>query len=95
MKMLLVVADADRFEAVKHDLVTLGATGYSAFPMVEGAGRTGIHAGDRVHPGALVTLLAVVPDDRAGPLFDELVRRRDDSGDRVTRLFLLPVERQA
>lgn len=93
--MLLVLADAARFDDVKQDLVALGAAGYSAMPVIEGAGRTGLHAGDRVHPGGLVSLFVVAEDAAAGGMFEEMVRRRDAANDRVTRFFLLPVERQA
>ncbi len=95
MKMLLVLADAARFDAVKADLVELGATGYSALPVLEGAGRTGLHTGDRVHPGGLVSVFVVAEDAATDHMFEEMVRRRDAAEDRVTRLFVLPVERQA
>jgi hypothetical protein len=93
--MLMVIADAGRFDAVKHDLVELGAAGYSAMPVIEGAGRTGLHSGDRVHPGGLVSVFVVAEDGDAYGMFDEMVRRRDAAEDRVTRMFILPVERQA
>ena len=93
--MLLIVADAARFDAVRKDLGELHAAGYSALPVLEGAGRTGLHTGDRVHPGGLVALFVVAADAEAPALFDSMVARRDAAGDRITRLFLLPVERQA
>lgn len=46
-------------------------------------------------PGGLAAILVVEPDAEAARLFDELVRRRDAAGDRVTRFFLVPVEREA
>lgn len=95
MKMILLTADASRFEAIRDDLRELRAAGYTALPVIEGAGRSGLHAGDRVHPGGLVAVMVVESDKQASPLFDELVRRRDAAGDTVTRLFLVPVERQA
>ena len=95
MRMIVMIADAARFDAIRGELRELRAAGYTALPVLEGAGRTGLHAGDRVHPGGLVAVMAVESDHRAGPLFEELVRRRDAAGDRVTRLFLVPVERQA
>jgi len=95
MKMILIMADASRFDAIRADLAELRAPGYSALPVIEGAGRTGVHAGDRVHPGGLVALFVVEPDDSALALFDELVRRRDAARDAVTRFYLVPVERQA
>jgi hypothetical protein len=95
MKLILIVADAARLDALRADLHALGAPGYSLFPVVEGEGRTGVHSGDRIHPGALAALIVVTPAAEAAQLFDGLVARRDAAGDRITRLFLLPVERQA
>ena len=95
MKLVLVLADAARLEAIRRDLAQLGAPGYTILPVVEGAGRTGLHTGDRVHPGALATVLVIEESAAAERLFDALVARRDDAGDAVSRLFLLPVERSA
>ncbi len=95
MKMVMMMADAARLDAIRSDLHELGVSGYTACPVLEGAGRTGVHAGDRVHPGGLVMLLIVEPDAQAEKLFTELARRRDAAGDRVTRLFTVPVERMA
>jgi hypothetical protein len=95
MKMILIVADAARLDPIRRDLAALDAPGYTAWAVSEGAGRTGLHTGDRVHPGALATLFVVEAEPQATALFEELVRRRDAAGDRITRLFLAPVERQA
>lgn len=95
MKMILMMADAARWPAIREDLTALGAPGYSAIPVLEGAGRTGVHAGDRVHPGGLLAVFIVEPDEEAHRLFDELTRRRDAAEDRVSRLFLIPVERES
>lgn len=95
MKLLWIVADAARLQEFRTALVALGAPGYTALPVLEGAGRTGLHTGDRVHPGALASLIVVAESADADRLFDQLRARRDASGDSVTRLFLLPVERQA
>lgn len=94
MKMILMMADAARIDDVRRDLVDLGASGYTMLPVLEGQGRTGMHAGDRVHPGALAAVVAVEEDERANALFDELAARRNADGDDVSRLFLLPVERR-
>ena len=95
MKMILMVADAAQLDVIRADLRTLGASGYTAFPILEGAGRTGLHSGDRVHPGALAGLFVIESDERADSLMDALARAREVAGDPLTRLFLLPVERQA
>jgi nitrogen regulatory protein PII len=95
MKMVMMMADAARLEAVRHDLAELDVPGYTVLPVEEGSGRTGMHAGDRVHPGALALLIAIDVAEKAERLFEGLRKRRDDRGDTVSRLFLLPVERQA
>ena len=95
MKMIWMVADAARSGGIRAELAELGVQGYSVLPVVEGSGRTGHHAGDRVHPGGLLAFVIVAEDLAAARLFDGLVERRDRAGDAITRLFLLPVERQA
>lgn len=95
MKMVLMVVDATRIDPLRRDLAALGAPGYTVVPVVEGAGRTGIHSGDRIHPGALALVMVLDQDERATRLFEEMARRRDAQGDPVSRLYLLPVERQA
>jgi nitrogen regulatory protein PII len=95
MKMILAIVDARRAAAVRRELIELGAPGYTDLAVAEGAGRSGVHRGDRVHPGAVELLFAMVADEAATAIFDGLVRRRDDAGDAISRFFLLPVERQA
>ena len=95
MKMIMILADAARLDGVREALRELGAPGYSILPVEEGAGATGVHSGDRVHPGALALVMSIVEDAQADAMFDELARRRDQQGDPVSRLFLLPVLRQA
>jgi nitrogen regulatory protein PII len=95
VKMILMMADATRVDAVRRDLAALGAPGYTVLPVAEGGGRTGIHAGDRVHPGALALVMVAEEDDKAERLFEELAKRRNAHGDLLSRLFLMPVERQA
>ena len=95
MKLVMMMADASRVDALRSDLATLGAPGYTVIPIAEGGGRTGIHTGDRVHPGSLALVMVVDEDARADRLFDELAKRVRAQGDDISRLFLMPVERQA
>jgi hypothetical protein len=95
MKMLLMVVDAARLADFQADLRALGSPGCTVLPVLEGHGATGIHAADRVHPGALTLLFVIAPDAQATALFDAVVERRDAAGDTISRLFLLPVERAA
>lgn len=93
MKMLLLTVDAARLDEVRHDLRELDVPGYTVLPALEGAGSTGVHTGDRVHPGAIALVLVVVEDTDADRMFDRLEERRRACGDSVSRLFLVPVER--
>ena len=95
MKMLVMVADAARLDEIRADLAAIAAPGYTVIPVAEGHGRTGVHAGDRVHPGALTLIVVMDEDANATRAFDEMLRRRDARGDDISRLFLIPVERQA
>lgn len=95
MKMVLMYADAARLPAVRDDLTALSVPGYTVIPVVEGGGRTGIHTGDRVHPGALALVMVIDEDAAADRVFEEMAKRRDTRGDKLSRLFLMPVERQA
>lgn len=95
MKMVLMYADAARIEAIRSDLAALGAPGYTVIPVAEGHGRTGTHDGSRVHPGQLALVMVIAEDAHAAALMDGLVRLRDERGDDMSRLFLMPVERQA
>jgi nitrogen regulatory protein PII len=94
MKMVLGIVDAARVDALRRVLNEAAVPGYTELPVVEGVGRTGTHAGDRVHPGALVAVFTVVDDEASPALFEKLIQHRDAAGDRITRFFILPVERQ-
>jgi hypothetical protein len=93
--MILSLVNAARLDAFRQELTAAKAPGYSVVPVAEGSGRSGVHAGDRVHPGALAAVFVVESDDRADALFDRFAAWRDGAGDDLTRFFLLPVERQA
>jgi hypothetical protein len=93
--MILTLVNAARLDALRNELTAAKAAGYSVLPVAEGSGRSGIHAGDRVHPGALAAVFVVEEDALADALFTRLAAWRDATGDDSTRLFLLPVERQA
>lgn len=95
MKMILCLVNAARLDALRGELAEAGASGYSVIPVAEGSGRSGVHAGDRVHPGALAAVFVVEEEDRAAALFARLAGWRDAASDDLTRFFLLPVERQA
>lgn len=63
MKMLFLVTDSEYEPHCMSTLKEKGVTGYTVIPDVLGAGKSGLKMGDRVHPGASVVVIAVVPDD--------------------------------
>ncbi len=63
MKMLFLVTDSEYEPHCMNTLRENGVTGYTVIPEVFGAGRTGSKMGDRVHPGASMVIIAVVPDE--------------------------------
>lgn len=91
MPMLVVVTDSDAMPAFERALVDAGDLGFTVVPTVSGRGRSGLHAGDRVHPGASSVLFVVLPDTDTGRTLATLrgVRDGEHVGDR-TRIFTLP-----
>ena len=63
MKMLFLVTDSEYEPHCMNTLRDKGVTGYTVIPNVFGAGSTGLKMGDRVHPGASVVVISVVPDE--------------------------------
>jgi hypothetical protein len=93
--MLVVVTDSDAIPAFERALVDSGDHGFTVVPTVSGRGRSGLHAGDRVHPGASSLLLLVLSESEAAGALALLraVRDREHVAD-ATRIFSVPaVER--
>jgi len=93
MKMLFMVTDS---EYEPHCLTMMrekGVTGYTVIPDVQGAGKTGLKMGDRVHPGASVVVFAAVPDDSVEDLLKCIGQCVADSKlCASTHAWILPVE---
>ena len=91
MTMLVVVADSDAMPAFERALVASGDHGFTVVPTVSGRGRSGLHAGDRVHPGGSSVLFLVLPDEDEEATVNVLraVRDRENVAD-TTRIFSVP-----
>ena len=63
MKMLFLVTDSEYEPHCLTMLKEKGLEGYTVIPDALGAGRSGLKMGDRVHPGASLVVIAVVPDE--------------------------------
>jgi hypothetical protein len=91
MPMLVVVTDSDAMPAFERALIESGDLGFTVVPTVWGRGRSGLHAGDRVHPGGSSLLFLVAPQgevDAAAELLRR-VRDRENVAD-TTRMFAVP-----
>ncbi len=93
MPMVLVVTDSDAMAAFERELLEKTTLGFTVVPRAMGRGRSGVHAGDRVHPGGTSMLFVVVPPELANSTTALLRGVRDVEGvaDR-TRLYVLPAE---
>jgi hypothetical protein len=93
VRLLLVVTDSEAVSVFEHGFLAQSERGFTVVPRVFGRGRTGLRAGDRVHPGASSLLFTVVEDDDAGPALAFLKRIRDEAGaGETTKIYSLPVE---
>lgn len=95
MKGVIVVTDSEAMQGFERALVE-GGYGFTVIPTVWGRGRTGLKAGDRVHPGASSLLFAVVPEERLAETTALVKRVRDGEGVPLeTRVFVLDVDEVA
>jgi hypothetical protein len=92
VKALLVVTDSEavpvfeRALAEKHE-------GFTVLPAVVGSGRSGLRAGDRVHPGSSSLVFTVMTEGEEARTLAALRQARDAAGyaDR-TRMWSFDVE---
>lgn len=92
MKAILIVTDS---EAVKgfEQAIAERHRGFTVLEAVLGSGRSGVKAGDRVHPGASSLVFTVVPEAEVEPTLDALRRARAESGFAdETRVWAFEVE---
>jgi len=93
MRMLMVITDSEALPEFERGFLESGDRGFTVVPKVFGRGKTGLRAGDRVHPGGSSLLFSVVPDAEAEATlsFIKAIRDRARVGD-VTKLFSIPAE---
>lgn len=91
MPMLVVVTDSDAMPAFERALIDSGDVGFTVVPAVTGRGRTGLHTGNRVHPGASSVLFLVAPEAEmeAAAAIVRAVRDRENVSE-TTRMFAVP-----
>jgi hypothetical protein len=96
MRMLLVITDEGAMRELERALLEGGERGFTIAPRVYGRGKSGMHAGDRVHPGASSMLFTVVPESDLDETLGLLRAARDRAGAAaVTKIYSLPAEELA
>jgi hypothetical protein len=93
MKAVVVITDSEAMRAFERAFLESGERGFTIVPTVLGRGRTGLKAGDRVHPGASSLLFTVLADaELPGALaFLREVRDAAGAGDQ-TKLYVAAVD---
>jgi len=93
MKLLLVITEQEALPAFERAFLETGDRGFTVAPRVFGRGRSGLHAGNRVHPGASGMIFTVVPDAEADATLRFLRETRDKAGVGAhTKIYSLPAE---
>lgn len=93
MKAIVLITDADAMGTFERALMETGDRGFTIVPSVLGRGKTGLKAGDRVHPGGSSLLFTVVSSPETGAALDFLKGVRDAAGLRAqTKIYVAPVD---
>lgn len=93
MKAIVVITDSEAMKAFERAFIESGDRGFTIVPTVLGRGKTGLKAGDRVHPGGSSLLFTVLPEPELKGTLDFLRSVRDEAGVRdQTKLYVAPVD---
>jgi len=92
--MNLIVVFTDDWAAPELERALLEEhRGFTVLPTLVGSGKTGLHAGDRVHPGASAVVVTVVADEEKESAIAAITAARDRAGaGDSTRIFVTRVE---
>jgi len=93
MKVVVVITDSEAIREFERACISNPERGFTIVPKVWGQGKTGLKAGNRVHPGGSSLLFTVVPDAdvKATTAFLREVRDRAGVAD-ATKIYVSPVE---
>jgi hypothetical protein len=93
VKAVVVITDSEAMKAFERAFIERGDRGFTIVPTVIGRGKTGLKAGDRVHPGASSLLFTVLAEPEVERTLGFLRKVRDEAGVRdQTKLYLAPVD---
>jgi hypothetical protein len=93
MKAVVVITDSEAMKAFERAFIESGDRGFTIVPTVLGRGKTGLKAGDRIHPGGSSLLFTVLAEPEVDGTLAFLRRVRDAAGVRdQTKLYVAPVD---
>lgn len=93
MKAVVVITDSEAMRTFERAFVEGGDRGFTIVPTLMGRGRTGLKAGDRVHPGASSLLFTVLAEDQVESALAFVRAVRDAAGLRdQTKLYVAPID---
>jgi len=93
MKAVVVVTDSEAVRELEGACLTSPTRGFTVVPNVWGRGRSGLHTGDRVHPGGTSILFTVVPEAELEAAVANLRAARDRAGVAdVTKMFVFDAQ---
>jgi hypothetical protein len=93
VKAIVVITDSEAMSAFERAFMESGDRGFTIVPTVLGRGKTGLKAGDRIHPGGSSLLFTVLDEPDLDGTLAFLRRVRDKAGVRDhTKLYVAPVD---
>ncbi len=93
MKAVVVITDSEAMKAFERAFMESGDRGFTIVPTVLGRGKSGLKAGDRIHPGGSSLLFTVLGEPEVDATLAFLRQVRDAAGVRdQTKLYVAPVE---
>lgn len=93
MKAVVLITDSEAMRDFERALMEASDRGFTVVPTVWGRGRSGLKAGDRIHPGASSLLFTVLPEEALSETLALLRRVREDSGaPEETRLYVTDID---
>jgi hypothetical protein len=93
LKAVVVITDSEAMLAFERRFLEDGQRGFTIIPTSMGRGKTGLKAGDRVHPGASSLLFTMVEDGEVDETLSFLKRVREAArAEQVTKIYVAAAE---
>ena len=93
MKVIVVITDSEAMKDFERAFIESGDRGFTIVPAILGRGKTGLKAGDRVHPGGSSLMFTVLADRELDSALAFLRNVRDAAGVREqTKLYVAPID---